>query len=113
MVVVDTGGGQHRDHPLPTTRRCCSLRWHVLSISEEQNCVLMKDCDEMFDLSRLESHQKVCRFRKVRFPGSGLCKMEMTFNKVKEHVIGCRGTDSNKGRSQKNGFIWDFVPNYG
>ena len=50
-------------------------------------------CDEMFDLSHLESHQKVCVFRKVRCPGSVLCKLEMPFNKVKEHVKSCRGTD--------------------
>ena len=48
-------------------------------------------CDEMFDLSHLESHQKVCVFRKVRCPGSVLCKLEMSFNKVEEHVKGCRG----------------------
>ena len=47
----------------------------------------------MFDLSHLESHQKVCVFRKVRCPGSVLCKLEMPFNKVKEHVKSCRGTD--------------------
>ena len=91
--MVDTGGGQHRDHPLPTTRRCCSLRGHVLSIFEEQNCVQMKGCDEMFDLSHLEGHQKVCGLRKVRCPGSGVCKLEMCFNKVKEHVKGRRGID--------------------
>ena len=47
----------------------------------------------MFDFSHPESHQKVYGFRKVRCPGSGLCKLEMPFNKIKEHVNGCRGTD--------------------
>ena len=50
-------------------------------------------CDEMFNLTQLESHQEVCLFRKVLCPGSDNgkndCKLEMPFNKVAEHVKAC------------------------
>ena len=47
-------------------------------------------CDEMFNLTQLETHQEVCLFRKVLCPGSDKgkndCMLEMPFNKVAEHV---------------------------
>ena len=47
-------------------------------------------CDEMFNLTQLESHQEVCLFRKVLCPGADYdCKLEMPFNKVAEHVKAC------------------------
>ena len=52
-------------------------------------------CEEMFNLTQLESHEKVCLFRKVLCPGRRVsCKLEMPFNKVKEHVKACPDTNN-------------------
>ena len=49
-------------------------------------------CGELFNLPQLESHKKVCLFRKVLCPGNATqCQLEMPFNKVKEHVKVCPG----------------------
>ena len=50
-------------------------------------------CEELFNLQQLESHKKICLFRKVLCPGNRYsCKLEMPFNKVKEHVEDCPDT---------------------
>ena len=60
-------------------------------------------CEEMFYLSQLESHQKVCLFRKVLCPGRRVsCKLEMPFNKVNEHMKACPVDRFTKT------FFWNF-----
>ena len=50
-------------------------------------------CEEMIPFSRLESHQENCLFRKIICPGSGRsCKLEMSVNKVEEHMKVCPDT---------------------
>ena len=47
----------------------------------------------MFKLSQLGGHQDICLFRKVLCPGSGAtCKLQLAFNKVKEHLKDCPST---------------------
>ena len=50
-------------------------------------------CEEMIPFSRIESHQEKCLFRKIICPGSGRsCKLEMSVNKVEEHMKVCPDT---------------------
>ena len=47
----------------------------------------------MFKLSQLGGHQDICLFWKVLCPGSGAtCKLQLAFNKVKEHLKDCPST---------------------
>ena len=46
-------------------------------------------CEEMIPFADLKKHQLVCLFRKVLCPGSGDCELEISYNKVDEHVRIC------------------------
>ena len=50
-------------------------------------------CEEMIPFADLEKHQLVCWFRKVLCPGSGRCKLEISFNQVDEHSWFCDSID--------------------
>ena len=45
-------------------------------------------CGEMIPFPDLEKHKLVCLFRKVLCPGN-LCRLEIQFNKFKEHTLSC------------------------
>ena len=50
-------------------------------------------CGKMFKLTQLGGHRDICLFRKVLCPGSGAtCKLQLAFNKVKEHLKDCPST---------------------
>ena len=46
-------------------------------------------CQELIPFADLKKHQLVCLFRKVLCPGSRGCNIEITFNKVEEHIKVC------------------------
>ena len=67
------------------------------------------DCEDLVEFAHLEKHHLDCFSRKVICPGSGrTCKLEMSFNKVNEHVKKC--PDNSKLVRNNNAVIKQRMP---